>query len=282
MNSSVAIVTGANSGMGLATTIDLASQGYQVIMACRSIQRGQQALQEARRQSQSERIELMILDLGDLSSIRTFAAQVIAEYPVVDVLINNAGVVNLKRKTTSDGFESMMGVNHLGHFLLTNLLLETLLRSSQGRIVVVSSGAHKSGRIDFGDPYITRGYNVWRGYANSKLANNLFTLELAERLKGTTATVNCLHPGAVGTNIGIDRDTGFGKTVWTLLRPFFLTPVEGAATAIDLAVNPAWSTVSGEYFYKKKIAPISAESKDKELARRLWEWSEQEVGGLQP
>ncbi|MEC0229174.1 SDR family oxidoreductase [Paenibacillus alba] len=278
MHHPTVIVTGANSGMGLATTVALARKGAHVIMLCRSKQRGDLALAEARQQSGSDRIELMLCDLGSLASIRTFAEDFLAKHQVLDVLVNNAGVVTVKRQTTSDGFEAMTGVNHLGHFLLTNLLLEVIVRAPQGRIVNVSSGAHKIGRFDFDNPYLMRGFSVWRGYAQSKIANIWFTRELAKRLAGTTATVNALHPGAVGTNIGVDRDTGFGKFVHRLLRPFFLTPAQGAETAIYLSTSPDVQTISGEYWYKKKIAPISERAKDEDMAHRFWAWSEQEVG----
>lgn len=278
MQNQTVIVTGANSGMGLATTVALASQGANVIMLCRSRQRGEQALIEARKQSGSERIELMLCDLGSLASIRSFAAEFHAKHNVLDVLVNNAGVVTVKRQTTADGFEAMMGVNHLGHFLLTNLLLDTIVRSPQGRIVNVSSGAHKIGRIDLTNPHLTRGYRIWSGYAQSKLANILFTRELAKRLAGTSATANSLHPGAVGTNLGVDRDTGFGKAVYAILRPFFLTPAQGAETAIYLATSTDVRTVSGEYYYRRKIAPVSTRAQDEELARQFWTWSERQVG----
>lgn len=278
MDTPVAIVTGANSGMGLSTTVELAKQGYHVIMACRSAARGELALQEARSQSKSDRIELMLCDLGSILSIHTFAKQFAASYPVLDVLINNAGVISVKRTLTTDGFESMMGINHLGHFLLTHLLLGHLKRAPQGRIVTVSSGVHKIGRIHFHDPHLTQRFNMWKGYAQSKLANILFTRELAQRLQGTSVTANCLHPGAVGTNIGVDRETGFGKRILTMLRPFFLTPQQGAETAIYLATSPEVAQISGEYFYKKKLAPITTRAQDRKLGDQLWTWSEQAVG----
>lgn len=278
MQDKIVLVTGANSGMGLATTVALAKQGAHVIMLCRSHQRGEQALVQAREQSGSENIELMLCDLGSLASIHAFAEAFHEKYDVLDVLVNNAGIFSKKRQTTADGFEAMMGVNHLGHFLLTNLLLDAILRASQGRIVNVSSGSHKSGRIDFTDPYLTKGFSMWRGYAQSKLANIWFTRELGRRLAGTSATANSLHPGAVGTNIGVDRDTGFGKTIQAMLRPFFLTPAQGAETAIYLASSSEVRTVSGEYFYKRKVAPTSARANDDEQAHRFWAWSEQEVG----
>jgi len=279
MNDQTVIVTGANSGMGLATTVQLAREGAHVIMACRSAERGAQALVEAQRLTgTTAKIELMLCDLGSLPSIRSFAEQFSARFAKLDVLVNNAGVVTIKRQTTSDGFEAMMGVNHLGHFLLTNLLLKQLLLAPQGRIVTVSSGAHKVGKIDWSDPYLTKGFSVWRGYGQSKLANILFTKSLAERLKGTHATANCVHPGAVSTNLGVSRETGFGKMIHAALRPFFQTSAEGARTAIHLASSPEVTGVSGEYFYKLKPAKVSGPAQDKALAEKLWTWSEHEVG----
>lgn len=281
MKDRIVIVTGANSGMGLASTVQLARKGAHVVMACRSAERGAQALAEARRLSQGEGagdIEIMLCDLGSLASIRSFAEQFAAKYARLDVLVNNAGVVTLKRQTTSDGFEAMMGVNHLGHFLLTNLLLEKLLLAPQGRIVTVSSGAHKVGKIDFADPYLTKGFRVWSGYGQSKLANILFTRSLARRLKGSNATANCVHPGAVSTNLGVSRETGFGKMIHSALRPFFLTPAEGARTAVHLASSPEAAGINGEYFYKLKTAKISRTAQDPALADKLWAWSEREVG----
>ncbi|MGY4758301.1 SDR family oxidoreductase [Paenibacillus caseinilyticus] len=273
-----AVVTGANSGMGLAASAALAQRGFRVTMVCRSRERGEQALKEAISLSGSEELELMLCDLGSLRSIRAFAADFRAKYDKLDVLLNNAGVFALKRELTEDGFESMMGVNHLGHFLLTHLLLKPLLQGPQGRIVVVSSGAHRAGKIHWDDPFLSRGFNFWKGYAQSKLANVLFTKELARRLAGSGATANCLHPGAVATSIGVDRRTGFGRSVLRMLKPVFLTPAEGASTAVYLAVSEETAGVSGEYYYKQKPAPVSRLAADPEAAGRLWAWSEKAVG----
>ncbi|MFZ3587710.1 SDR family oxidoreductase [Bacillus sp. DJP31] len=273
----IAIVTGANSGMGLATSIELAKKGLHVVMVCRNEARGMLALEMAKEQSQSDSFDLMLCDLGSLASIGEFAAAFLNNYEVLDVLVNNAGVVSLKREQTVDGFEVQMGINHLGHFLLTNLLLEPLKKSEQGRIVNVSSGAHKWGKIDFEDPYFAKGYNVLKGYGQSKLANILFTNELANRLSKTNVTVNSLHPGAVATSLGVNRTTGFGKTVYKILSPFFKSPAQGASTAIYLATSPEVARVTGNYFINEKIAPTSTLAKDKTLARKFWEWSEKEV-----
>ena len=278
MNDRCVVVTGANSGVGLATVVELARRGAHVVMACRSPERGEAALALARERSGSDRLEFMECDLGSLESVRAFAARVRERHPVIDVLINNAGLVSLQRSTTRDGFEAQLGVNHLGHFLLTHLLLDSLRRAPQGRVVTVSSGAYRAGSIHWEDPHLRRGYNVVKGYAQSKLANILFTLELARRLQGTSVTANCLHPGAVSTRLGENRETGFGRTVHRLLRPFFLTPERGAATSVYLATSSEVAGVSGAYFYRERPEPLPPRVRDPQLAERLWTWSEQEVG----
>lgn len=271
------LVTGANSGMGLATTVALARMGAEVIMVCRSESRGQEALINAKQKSGSERLSLMLCDLGSLDSIRGFAESFHQKYDRLDVLINNAGVVTLKRQETEDGFERMLGVNHLGHFLLTGLLIDKLEAAPLARIVNVSSGAHKAGRLDWDDPHMKNKFNVMRGYGQSKLANIWFTNELAERIKETGMTANSLHPGAVGTQIGVDRNSGFGKSVLKLLSYVFLTPEQGAETAIYLASSPEVTGVNGKYFYRKKITETSALAADREQSKKLWEWSEKQV-----
>ncbi|MEK3706966.1 SDR family oxidoreductase [Paenibacillus sp. FSL R7-0198] len=280
MFNQTAIVTGANSGMGLATTIELARQGYRVIMACRSEKRGQESLQEAVRQSGSSAIELMLCDLGSLESIRQFARTFRERHDSLDVLVNNAGVVMVKRKETSDGFEQSIGINHLGHFLLTLLLIEPLKAAKQGRVVNVSSGAYKAGKIHFEDPHLHKSYNPIKSYAQSKLANVLFTRALARKLSGTSVTVNCLHPGAVGTSIGVDRNTGFGTRIMAFVGklPFFLSPEEGARTAIYLATSPEVVGITGRYFYQQKEQQLKAHAVDDASAERFWTWSEEQVG----
>ena len=275
LNGKTAIVTGANSGMGMATAAALADIGATVIMLCRNEKRGKEAL--AKLQVKTDRkLDLMLCDLGDLSSVRAFADAFRENYETLDILVNNAGFISLDRQTTKDGFERQFGVNHLGHFLLTMKLIDLI--PSGGRVVNVSSGAHKVGNIHFEDINLTRGFNVIRAYAQSKLANVLFTRELAERMRDRGVTVNCCHPGAVATNIGISRETGFGKTVTGLLNPFFQTPEQGAQTAIYLASDEEVGAVTGEYFYRCKIAKSSERSKDRALAKRLFAYSEQLIG----
>ncbi|ETT65267.1 short-chain dehydrogenase/reductase SDR [Paenibacillus sp. FSL R7-277] len=278
MQGKTVLVTGANSGMGLATTVEMARRGATVIMACRSLKRGEEALAEAVRQSGSSQIRLMLCDLASFDSIRAFAGAFTAEYPVLDVLINNAGVVALKRELTADGYELDLGVNHLGHFLLTHLLLDNLKAAEQGRIVVVASGAYKIGKLYLEDHTLSRGFNPAKAYGRSKLANILFTRELAACLKGTQVTVNSLHPGAVGTSIGVNRETGFGRRVLKLVSYFFLTPEQGADTAIYLATAPELDGVSGQYYYRRKIKELTPRAEDTEAAARLWKWSLEQTG----
>ncbi len=275
LDEKVAIVTGANSGMGMATVEALSDEGARVVMLCRSEKRGKEALEKLS-QKRDRKLELILCDLGDFSSIRAFAEKIKEEYKRVDILVNNAGFISLDRQETKEGLERQFGINHIGHFLLTTELLGIMGNGS--RIVNVASGAHKVGNIHFSDINLTKGYNVIKAYSQSKLANVLFTRELASRLVDRGITVNCCHPGAVATNMGVDRDTGFGKTITGILKPFFLTPAEGARTAIFLATDDSVKNVTGEYFYKCKIARSSRRSKDMWLAKRLFDLSEELVG----
>ena len=271
----IAIVTGANSGMGMATAAALSDMGATVVMLCRNEERGRKAYNILSKKS-NRKLELMLCDLGDIDSIKAFAAAFKTKYDKLDILVNNAGFISLDRQITTDGFERQFGVNHIGHFLLTMKLVDIIPKG--GRIVNVASGAHKVGKIHFEDINLTRHFNVIKAYAQSKLANVLFTRELARRIKNKGIIVNCCHPGAVATNIGISRDTGFGKTITGMLRPFFQTPKQGARTAIYLASSKDVEHITGEYFYKCKIAKSSKRSKDMKLAKRLFNFSEQLVG----
>ena len=275
LQNKTAIVTGANSGMGMATVRALSDMGAKVIMLCRSEKRGTEALEKLSSEKYRD-LELILCDLGNYDSIRAFANIVRRGYDHIDILVNNAGFISLDRQETGEGLERQFGINHIGHFLLTMSLLD--LMGEGGRIVNVASGAHKTGKIHFDDINLTKGFNVIKAYSQSKLANVLFTRELARRVKDRGITVNCCHPGAVATNIGIGRDTGFGKTVTRLLKPFFQTPEQGARTAIFLASDDSVSDVTGEYFYKCRIAKSSKRSKDMELAKKLFEFSEELTG----
>ncbi len=266
----IAIVTGANSGMGKAITTELILQNYQVIMACRSQARGQKALEDIKAKTGQENVELILCDLSSLESIKQFIDIFSSKYEQLHLLINNAGVILPKRAETKDGFEMQFGVNHIGHSYLTNGLLSMMKNSSPSRIVNVSSGAHKLGKIDLNNISMKKGYHTFKAYSRSKLANILFTYALSKRLTGTGVTVNCCHPGAVGTSMGVDRETGFGKGLLSFLSLFFLTSEQGAETTLYLATSDEVEGVSGKYYYKCKQVQSSKKSYDAQLAEKLW------------
>ena len=274
----IALITGANSGMGKAISIALAQEQYHVIMLCRNEIRGQEAHAEVMEKSGSQDVDLMLCDLASLSSIRQFAKDFQERYSNLHILINNAGVITPKRYTTEDGFELQFGVNHLGHFLLTGLLLPLLKTSAPSRVINVSSGAHKVGIINFRDLQLEKSYSLIKAYSQSKLANILFTKEFARRYENSGITMNALHPGAVATNIGVDRETGFGQQITRLLKPFFLTPEGGAKTSIYLATSEEVASISGEYFYHQKVAKTGTLASNRMLQRRLWQISEELSG----
>jgi NAD(P)-dependent dehydrogenase (short-subunit alcohol dehydrogenase family) len=226
-------------------------------------------------------VELVVFDLGDLAAVRAGAAELLARCDRIDVLVNNAGVVLSQRCESKDGFETTFAVNHLGPFLLTNLLLDRMKQSAPARIVTVASTAHKGAPhgLDFNDLQTTARYRGMQVYSRSKLANIYFTTELARRLDGTAVTANCLHPGTVATGYGRDGDTsGLLALGLKVSAPFFLTPEKGARTSIYLASSPEVSEVSGKYFVKGKPRLPSKAARDDAAAKRLWQVSEELVG----
>lgn len=273
----IVMVTGANAGIGRETTLALARQGATVVMVCRSKSKGEAAQAELQAASQNPHIDLILADFASLAAVRQAAATFQERYNRLDVLVNNAGLYLGERLVSADGYEMTFAVNHLAPFLLTNLLLDTLRASAPARVVTVSSGAHFGGRIRFNDLNATRGYQGFRVYADSKLANILFTTELARRLEGSGVTANCLHPGAVASNFALDTGGFFGQ-IFKLARPFMLTSEQGARTSIYLASSPEVANVSGVYFDKCKPAHTSTQANDAAAARRLWEVSAQMVG----
>src|SRR5438093_1520988 len=268
----VCVVTGASSGIGRATAQALARLGATLALVCRDRGRGEETLAALRAESSAAAVALFLADLSSRTEIRRLAAELGERYPAIHVLVNNAGVINLRRSTTVDGIETVFAVNHLAYFLLTHLLVARLPASAPARIVNVASDAHRFGRIDLGDLGHARRYRAMRVYGTSKLANILFTYELARRLEGTGVTANCLHPGAVATRLG-QNNGRLATAVTKLLRPFFRTPEQGAATAIYLASSPAVEGVSGKYFVDCREARSSSVAYDESLARRLWDAS---------
>jgi NAD(P)-dependent dehydrogenase (short-subunit alcohol dehydrogenase family) len=226
----------------------------------------------------------MPLDLASFRSIRSFAADALDRFDHLDVLVNNAGLILYRRAETQEGFEETFGVNHLGHFLLTDLLLERLRAGAPSRVVVVSSGAHKGARrgLDFDDLQSERKYKWAKAYSKSKLANIYFTRELARRLDGTGVTVNALHPGFVRSEFGRGGDLGgiYGWGIKYVASPFAISPEKGARTTIYLASSPEVADVSGGYFFKSKPATPSAVAQDDDAASRLWDASEKLVASV--
>ena len=281
MNGKTVIVTGGNSGIGLETAVELAAQGARVIITARDPERGKAALDDIKTRSGRDQVELVVFDLASMASVREGAAELLARCPRIDVLVNNAGLVLSERSETVDGFESTFAINHLGPFLLTNLLLDRIKSSAPSRIVNVSSTAHNAVRkgLDFDDLQATKSYSGMRVYSASKLANILFTTELARRLEGTGVTANSLHPGTVRTGYGRSGDTkGILQVGIAIAAPFFLSPAKGARTSIYLASSPEVEGVTGKYFIKCKQRTPTKAAQDADAARRLWEMSEQMVG----
>ena len=271
----VCLVTGANSGIGKSTAHALARLNATVVMVCRDRNRAEPVRDEIATATDNQNVELMMCDLSSQADIRRFAADFLNTHNRLDVLINNAGVVVRQRSLTEDGIESTFAINHLGYFLLTNLLLDLLKKSAPARIVNVSSAAHAYGKIDFDNLQGERKYGGFSAYANSKLANVLFTYELARRLDGTGVTANCLHPGGVAT--GLFRN--LPKPIEALIKLVTISPNKGAETSVYLASSPAVEGVTGKYFARKRETRTSNASYNEEAARRLWEVSS-ELSGL--
>ncbi|RXN17590.1 retinol dehydrogenase 14-like protein [Labeo rohita] len=276
------IVTGANSGIGKATATELLRRQGRVIMACRDRERAEKAAQEIQQEAGPDQGELVIrlLDLASLKSVRSFCEEIIKEESRIDILINNAGIYQCPYTKSEDGFEMQFTVNHLGHFLLTNLLLDLLKRSAPSRIIVVSSKLYKYGEINFDDLNSEQSYDKAFAYARSKLANLLFTLELSHQLEETGVTVNALTPGIVRTNLG--RHVHIPLLVKPLLnlasRAFFKSPEEGAQTSIYLACSPDVEGVQGKCFANCHEEKLLAKATDEEVAKKLWDISEVMVG----
>ncbi|XP_073440612.1 retinol dehydrogenase 14 [Dendrobates tinctorius] len=282
MQGKTVIITGANCGIGRATAAELLRLQARVILACRDPEKAEEAARELREETGDSGGEVLVkqLDLSSMASVRRFCQEVAREEPKLDVLINNAGVFQCPNTKTEDGFEMQFGVNHLGHFLLTHLLIGLLKSSAPSRIVVVSSKLYKYGEINFDDLNSEKDYSRSFAYSRSKLANILFTRELARRLEGTGVTVNVLHPGIVRTNLG--RHINIPVLVKPLFNvvswAFFKSPAEGAQTSVFLASSPEVEGVSGKYFGDCKEEDLIPKAMDDLVARKLWDISEVMVG----
>ncbi|XP_045928856.1 dehydrogenase/reductase SDR family member 13-like isoform X2 [Micropterus dolomieu] len=273
----------SNTGIGKTTAIDLAKRGARVILACRSKQRGEAALEEVKRESCSNQVVFMQLDLGSLKSVRSFAESFLKSESRLDILINNAGIYLQGR--TEDGLGMMFGINHVGHFLLTNLLLDRLKECEPSRVVNVSSLAHLFGNLDFNclNTHKALGLGtsfteVLQVYSDSKLCNVLFTHELAKRLQGTKVTCYSLHPGVINSELA--RNTN--SVIQILLKPlsafFFKNTIQGAQTTLHCALQEGIEPLSGCYFSNCTVKKVSAKAKDDAAAKKLWELSERLCG----
>ncbi|XP_030641169.1 retinol dehydrogenase 12 [Chanos chanos] len=276
------VITGANTGIGKETARDMARRGARVVMACRDLTRAETAAEQIRRSTGNGNVVIRHLNLASLYSVREFAKEFLATEERLDILINNAGVMMCPKWITEDGLETQLAVNHLGHFLLTNLLLGILVKSAPSRVVNVSSIAHVGGKIDFDDLFFDeRPYSALVSYRQSKLANVLFSRELARRMKGKGVTSYSLHPGVIRTELSRHVESSYPFLKMLLSLPSFLlmkTPWEGSQTTIYCAVTEGLESKSGCYFSDCAEKQAAPEGRDDEAARRLWEESARLVG----
>lgn len=266
------IITGANTGIGKETARDLARRGARIVMACRDLERAEEAKQDIVEDTGNENLVIRKLDLSDTKSIRAFAELINKEEKQVNILINNAGIMMCPYSKTADGFEMQLGVNHLGHFLLTYLLLDLIKRSAPSRIVVVASVAHTWTGLRLDDINSERSYDTMKAYGQSKLANVLFARSLAKRLQGTGVSVFSLHPGVVQSDLWRHQHQCIQVAV-KIFRIFTKTTVEGAQTTIYCAVEPGLESQSGGYFSDCAAARCSRAASDDDSAQKLWEIS---------
>jgi NAD(P)-dependent dehydrogenase (short-subunit alcohol dehydrogenase family) len=267
------LVTGANAGIGKEACVKLARAGAEVVMVARDRGRGEAALAEVKQRASSDKVSLLECDFASQASIRALAAAYRERHQRLDVLVNNAGSVSDKRQLTVDGIEQTFAVNHLGYFLITNLLLDLLEKSAPARVVNVASIGHRRGTMDFDDLGYERGYFIMKAYSRSKLGNVLFTVELARRLAGRGVTVNCLHPGGVATNIW-SHAPWYARPVLELGKKLFMiSPEQGGDTIVYLAASPEVEGQTGGYYEKNQRVRPARRAEDPALAQRLWDVS---------
>src|SRR5829696_5937134 len=274
MGGKVVLITGGTSGIGKAAATALAGMGATVVITGRNEERGKRALQEIREESENDGVELILADLTVQDEVRRLAEELRERHNQLEVLVNNAGLVLSERTETPDGIETQLAINHLAPFLLTNLLLDLLKESAPSRIVTVSSEARRGAEIDFDDLQSERRYRAFRVYGMTKLANILFTYELAERLEGTRVVATCLHPGGVNTNIA-NNNRGLGTMIFRAFKPFMRTPEQGADTVVYLAVSPEAAKMTGRYLTDRKVVSSFQDPHDEVMQKRLWEVSEE-------
>jgi NAD(P)-dependent dehydrogenase (short-subunit alcohol dehydrogenase family) len=280
VNGKVCVITGGTDGIGKAAAYALAIQGARLLLHGRDPDKGARAVAELKARSGNPAIDLLPADFASLAEVRRLAAAILERTSRIDVLVNNAGCMFVRRALSKDGYEKTFAVNHLAPFLLTHLLLDTLKSSGSSRIVTTASRAHRDAKIAFDDLQLTRRYSPMGAYGISKLANVLFTRALAKRLQGTPVTANCLHPGLVRTNFGRNSENDvspLAKAIIGLVMRFARTPEKGAETLIYLAASPQVQGASGGYYVDCKLVEPSAAGRDDGAAERLWHVSEQLV-----
>jgi NAD(P)-dependent dehydrogenase (short-subunit alcohol dehydrogenase family) len=277
MGGKVVLITGGTSGIGKAAATALAGMGATVVITGRNEERGKRALQEIREESGNDGVELILADLTVQDEVRRLAEELRERHNQLEVLVNNAGLVLSERTETPDGIETQLAINHLAPFLLTNLLLDLLKESAPSRIVTVSSDAHRWAKIDLDDLQSRKRYRGMQVYGKTKLANIMFTYELAERLEGTGVTANCMHPGGVNTNFG-NNQGGPMNLLFRLFKPFMRSPEQGADTLIYLASSPEVEGMTGKYLADRKVKTASDAAYDETTRKRLWEASEELTG----
>ena len=274
MNNKLCVITGANSGIGFETAKELARQGAFIVMVCRNEDKAELAKQEILRETTGSGVDIVLCDFSSQDEIRKAAEEIKSNYKIIDVLINNHGFVAGSYRETVEGLEETFGVNHIGYFLFTKLLLEQIKAADKARIINVASEAHRSAnKFDSENLQLKNNYSTWKAYANSKLYNILFTVELADRLKDTKVTVNSLHPGVIASNFG-KSSTTFVKIFWKIASPFMKSNKDGAQTTIYLATSNEVEEVNGAYFKDSKVVAPSNQAFDKAAAEKLWEISE--------
>lgn len=268
-----ALVTGATGGIGKVTALELARQGYQVLLTSRDPSKGQRVMEELRAQSGNDALELFVGDLSSMEDVHRIALEVYEKHPKLGVLVNNAGGLFNQRQTTIDGFEYTFAFNHLAYFLLTNLLLPSLKAARDARVVTVASSANRFATMRWNDLQFSTRYSGWFAYGQSKLMNVLFANALARRLGGTDVTSNSLHPGVVDTGFG-KTTTGLNRLVGRAANLFSITPEKGAENSLYLATSPEVAAVTGRYFIKEKPARANHLAYDEDTQERLWRLSE--------
>jgi NAD(P)-dependent dehydrogenase (short-subunit alcohol dehydrogenase family) len=281
MQDRVCVITGGTDGIGKAAAYGLAIQGARLLVHGRDSDKGARAVTELKTRSGNPAIEFLPADFSSLADVRRLAAEVMERTPRIDVLVNNAGSIYVKRTLSKDGYEMTLAVNHLAPFLLTHLLLDTLKSGTSSRIVTTASNAHLRAKISFDDLQMTRKYSPMGAYGISKLANILFTRALAKRLQGSAVTATCVHPGFVRTNFGANNDKDVPpliKHIYFFIARFARSPEKGAETVVYLASSPQVQGESGGYYFDCKPTPTSPAAQDDVAAERLWHVSEQLVG----